>query len=126
MAKIEIPISLGELVDKIIILEIKKSMIKDSTKLKYIESEFDLLSSILNESSVEVPEILHQKLYAINLSLWNIENEIREKEIRLDFGDGFIELARSVYQTNDMRSLVKRKITELDKNSVVQEQKSYA
>jgi hypothetical protein len=121
-----IPTSLGELVDKITILEIKKSMIKDSTKLKYVESEFDLLSSILNESSVEVPEILRQKLYAINLSLWNIEDEIRKKESRLDFGDEFIELARSVYQTNDMRSLVKRQITELDKNSIVQEQKSYA
>jgi hypothetical protein len=121
-----IPTSLGELVDKITILEIKKSMIKDSTKLKYVESEFDLLSSILNESSVEVPEILHQKLYAINLSLWNIEDEIRKKDSQLDFGDKFIELARSVYQTNDMRSLVKRQITELDKNSVVQEQKSYA
>ena len=120
-----IPTSLGELVDKITILEIKKSMIKDSIKLKYVESEFELLSSILNESSVEVPEILHQKLYAINLSLWNIENEIRVKEKQLDFGDDFIELARSVYQTNDMRSLVKRQITELDKNSIVQEQKEY-
>jgi hypothetical protein len=121
-----IPTSLGELVDKITILEIKKSMIKDSTKLKYVEFEFDLLSSILNESSVEIPEILRQKLYAINLSLWNIEDEIRKKESRLEFGDEFIELARSVYQTNDMRSLVKRQITELDKNSIVQEQKSYA
>ena len=123
---IHTPASLGELVDKITILEIKKSMIKDSTKLEYVESEFELLSSILNEVSVEIPEILHQKLYAINLSLWNIENEIRVKERQLDFGDKFIELARSVYQTNDMRSLVKRQITELDKNSVVQEQKSYA
>jgi len=121
-----IPTSLGELVDKITILEIKKSMIKDYTKLKYVESELELLSSILNESSVEIPEILHQKLYAINLSLWNTEDEIRKKESRLDFGDNFIELARSVYQTNDMRSLVKRQITELDKNSVIQEQKSYA
>ena len=121
-----IPTSLGELVDKITILEIKKSMIKDSIKLKYVESEFELLSSILNDSSVEVPEILRQKLYAINLSLWNIEDEIRKKESRLDFDDKFIELARSVYQTNDMRSLVKRQITDLDKNSVVQEQKSYA
>ena len=121
-----IPTSLGELVDKITILEIKKSMIKDSIKLQYVESELELLSSILNESSVEVPEILHQKLYAINLSLWNIEDELRNKESRLDFDDKFIELARSVYQTNDMRSLVKRQITELDKNSVVQEQKSYA
>jgi len=121
-----IPTSFGELVDKITILEIKKSFIKDSSKLKYVESELDLLNSILNESSVEVPEILYQKLYALNLSLWNIEDEIRKKETQLDFGDKFIELARSVYQTNDMRSLVKRQITELDKNSVVQEQKSYA
>jgi len=120
------PASLGELIDKITILEIKKSLIKDSSKLEYIESELDLLTSILNESSIEVPEILYQKLYAINLSLWNIEDEIREKEKQLDFGDKFIELARSVYQTNDMRSLVKRQITELDKNFVVQEQKSYA
>ena len=107
-------------------MKIKKSLIKESSKLKYVESELDLLTSILNESSVEVPELLYQKLYAINLSLWNIEDEIREKENQLDFGDKFIELARSVYQTNDMRSLVKRQITELDKNSVVQEQKSYA
>jgi len=121
-----IPTSLGELVDKITILEIKKSMIKDSTKLEYVESELDLLTSILNESSVEVSEILYQKLYALNLSLWNIEDEIRKKESRLDFDNKFIELARSVYQTNDMRSLVKRQITELDKTSVVQEQKSYA
>ena len=120
------PASLGELVDKITILKIKKSLIKESSKLKYVESELDLLTSILNESSVEVPELLYQKLYAINLSLWNIEDEIRKKESRLDFDDKFIELARSVYQTNDMRSLVKRQITELDKNSIVQEQKSYA
>lgn len=123
---IHTPSSLGELVDKITILEIKKSMIKDSTKLKYVEAELDLLTLILKEVSVELPEILYQKLYAINLSLWNIEDEIRKKEARLDFGDEFIELARSVYQTNDMRSLVKRQITELDTNSVVQEQKSYA
>ena len=120
-----VPISLGELVDKITILKIKKSLISDSNKLKYVESELALLASVLNTSSVEVPEILQQKLYAVNLSLWNIEDEIREMEKRSDFGDKFVELARSVYQTNDLRSIIKQDITNLDKNSVIREQKSY-
>ncbi len=119
-----IPTSLGELVDKITILEIKKSMIKDSTKLKYVESELDLLASILNESSVEIPEILHQKLYAINLSLWNIEDKIRIKERAQDFGSEFIELARSVYVTNDQRFDAKSQISQYGK-SEIHEQKSY-
>ena len=121
-----IPVSLGELVDKITILTIKSLMLTDNFKLVHVNSELKLLSEILKNTEIEIPATLYQKLYSINLSLWNIEDEIREKEKQLDFGDEFIELARSVYQTNDMRSLVKRQISELDKNSVVQEQKSYA
>ena len=121
-----IPVSLGELVDKITILTIKSLMLTDNSKLVHVNSELKLLSEILKNTEIEIPATLYQKLYYINLSLWNIEDEIREKEKQIDFGDEFIELARSVYQTNDMRSLVKRQISELDKNSVVQEQKSYA
>ena len=78
-------------------MEIKKSLIKNPIKLEFVKFELGLLTLTLNEFSVEVPEILYQKLYDINLSLWNIEDEIREKEKQLDFGDKFIELLISKY-----------------------------
>ena len=122
---IYVPTSLGELVDKITILTIKNKMLSDDDKLLYVRSELNLLSDILEDTGIDVPETLYQKLHSINLSLWKLEDDIREKEKRLDFGEDFIEMARSIYQTNDARSFIKKQITDLDKNSIVQEQKGY-
>ena len=120
-----VPVSLGELVDKITILEIKTSRIDDPEKIHFISTELALLTEVLEKTGLEVPEVLRQELYSINLSLWKIEEEIRERERRADFGEAFIELSRAICQTNDMRSLLKHQIAELDGASSIREQKSY-
>ena len=123
-----IPVSVGELVDKITILEIKKSMITDEKKLEYISEECDRLCKILeeykSEHDIQIPTLLIEKLYSINLRMWHIEDNVRIKERDQDFGPEFIELARSVYFTNDQRFEVKSQISEYA-NSDILEQKSY-
>ena len=125
---VTIPVSVGELVDKITILKIKKNMITDRTKLKYISEEYDRLTTILQQYkltyNIEIPVFLVDKLYSINLSVWNIEDQIRIKERNQDFGEEFVELARSVYLTNDQRFDVKSQISLYGKSDV-HEQKSY-
>ena len=125
---IDVSISLGELVDKITILKIKQSMIKDADKLVNVKAELkhltDAFDQYKKERNIDVPVFLIDKLYSINLSLWNIEDSIRIKEREQDFGDEFVELARSVYLTNDQRFDTKRQINLYDSASF-QEQKSY-
>ena len=125
---IEVSVSLGELVDKITILKIKQSMIKDGDKLANVKAELkhltDAFDQYKKERNIDVPVFLIDKLYSINLSLWNIEDSIRIKEREQDFGDEFVELARSVYLTNDQRFDTKRQINLYDSASF-QEQKSY-
>ncbi|MBZ0201939.1 MAG: DUF6165 family protein [Ignavibacteria bacterium] len=112
-------VSIGELVDKITILEIKKERIKDTTKLRYINKEMKLLKSSLSIALKENKPIqrdllkLKQDLFAINLQLWNIENIIRKLEADKDFGKKFIANARKVYLTNDKRSALKNEINGL-------------
>jgi hypothetical protein len=112
ISKIFAEISAGELIDKITILEIKKKKINDSEKIKDIEKE--LLS--LNDSFTKlIPESnkiksLMEKLKAINLKLWDIENGKRLAEKNNDFSENFIKLARSVYKNNDERSKIKLEI----------------
>jgi DNA helicase HerA-like ATPase len=105
-----INVSLGELVDKTTILKIKIENCNDDKKLIFLEKEFNYLSKIINE--INIPNEKFEDLYLINLKLWKIEDDIRACEKNLDFSNNFIELARSVYKTNDKRFLSKSKIDE--------------
>ena len=110
--KILAEISAGELIDKITILEIKKDKINDNKKLIDIEKELLSLNNTLKKSIFDPSKIkfLTEKLKAINLKLWNIENEKRLAEKNNNFDKNFIELARSVYKDNDKRSKIKLEI----------------
>ena len=122
---INTPISLGELVDKISILMIKKKNISDSIKLQHVNKELEFLQQTLKNyiSEDEINEFL-LKLVNINSKLWVIEDDIRECERKKLFDQSFIDLARSVYFTNDERAKVKN---EINKNfgSELVEVKSY-
>ena len=126
MNKIIVEVSVGELLDKISILEIKKEKIKDPEKLKFISNEHSILKDQLekNVKSDEKLEKLFEKLKDINAKLWVIEDDKRDCEKNKDFGDKFIELARNVYKFNDERAKVKLAInTSLGSN--IKEVKSY-
>ena len=116
----------GELVDKITILEIKLEKITDEKKLKNVLNELTLLFNIYLNSIVTSQEIilLKEKLKAINLTLWEVEDKLREKENKKQFDEEFISLARCVYITNDKRCEIKRKINLLC-DSYLLEEKSY-
>ena len=120
---IVVPISVGELIDKITKLEIKKKYMSGE-KMKNVNNEFKSLKVILNNEKLDVDQNLYLKLKEINLSLWKIEDKIRIKESLKEFDEDFIELARSVYKINDERSLIKREIN-LKYNSGIVEEKSY-
>ena len=124
--QILVPVSPGEVIDKITILEIKRNFIKIDSKLININHEYDLLMDIYNSNfrKVDGVEDLKEKLKNINLALWNIEDDIRDCERDKIFDEKFIKLARSVYVTNDQRSKVKMKINLL-LNSDLIEEKSY-
>ncbi len=126
MVAIRAEISPGELIDKITILQIKAERISDADKLPSIEFALSTLQSTLGE---EVPasdelERLSSELKTVNERLWVIEDDIRDCEREKDFGPKFIELARSVYRTNDVRAALKRRIDEHLGSQLV-EQKSY-
>ena len=122
---IETPISVGELVDKITILRIKSREIKNPDKLKNVGAELDKLQHIFSALQ-GMPDILNEfvMLESINKELWDIEDKIRLKELNKEFDNEFIELARSVYITNDKRSEVKKKINIMTGSELVEE-KSY-
>jgi hypothetical protein len=124
--KVNIPISLGELLDKISILEIKNKKILDESKILNIKKELNDLKKVLDEFNINLSETnsLYNKLYKINLTLWEVEDSIRVLEKNEDFGEKFIELARAVYITNDQRFEVKNDINKLF-NSEYVEEKSY-
>ena len=119
------PISIGELIDKISILIIKKNNIIDVHKLKHIEKELSLLESTLSESvnDKKVKEF-RDSLIEINSTLWKIEDDIRKCEKDKVFDQKFIDLARAVYQTNDKRSEIKLEINQFFGSTLV-EVKSY-
>ena len=122
----KIEISHGEIVDKLTILQIKKTNIIDLIKLDNIVKEYDyLLSVVENDLGIltESPEYL--ELLSINNELWVIEDNIRDKERDKVFDNEFIELARSVYTTNDKRAEIKKKIN-LKYGSLFVEEKSYS
>lgn len=122
-----IPVSWGELVDKVTILEIKAERISDATKLKHVRQELRLLLDVLARDSALSLEgaKIRKALRAVNERLWDVEDAIRVCERRQDFGPDFIELARSVYRLNDQRFAHKRRINELAGSRLVEE-KSYA
>ena len=124
--KVSVLISLGELLDKISILEIKNKKILNESKILNIKKELNGLNKVLDELNINLSESnsLYNKLYKINLTLWEIEDSIRVLEKNEDFGEKFIELARSVYKTNDQRFEVKNDINKLF-NSEYVEEKSY-
>lgn len=124
---IRIEVSPGELLDKISILEIKAERIADPAKLKNIRHELGLYRDIRESRipGVAAVDALVRDLKAVNEILWNVENEIRVCEANRDFGPGFVELARSVYRTNDRRAAIKREINTLCGSPIVEE-KSYS
>jgi len=119
------PISWGELIDKITILEIKKKNIAAPKALININKELNLLNKITDEHIKHKNiEELKLKLKEINFKLWKIEDDIRELEYKKTFDENFIKLARSVYLKNDERAKIKREINEILK-SELKEEKSY-
>ncbi len=117
------PISLGELIDKITILQIKTIHLKGQS-LKNVEDELKELKVTLEKLSVTVDQQIIDKLKNINQELWNIEDAVRDCERRKDFGEDFIKLARSVYQKNDIRASIKKEIN-VTFGSPFTEEKSY-
>lgn len=125
----KIEVSNGEILDKYTILEIKLQEIKDEAKLVNVRNEHNSLTpaiesiynSVANQEDIQV---LHSDLLNVNKTLWKIEDQIRDCERDKNFGQDFIELARSVYYTNDDRADVKKKINTLTGSTLVEE-KSY-
>jgi hypothetical protein len=121
----KIEVSIGEIVDKLSILEIKKEMIKDQNKLVDIIKEYNYLKDVVvNEIGISLESEEYKELLETNKNLWVIEDEIRNKEKDKLFDDEFIELARSVYFTNDIRA-DQKKLINLKLNSGFIEHKSY-
>jgi tetratricopeptide (TPR) repeat protein len=127
LSSVLIEVSPGELLDKIAILEIKKEHILDTAKLANITVEYETLSRSRDQAIGSSEELarLAGELKAVNLALWQIEDDLRDCEKGGDFGERFIELARSVYRTNDRRATIKRQINELLGSKIIEE-KSYA
>lgn len=121
-----VPVSIGELVDKITILAIKMERITDASKLANVGREHHELSKVWDGFDRSNPEVgsVQDQLKAVNEELWGIEDDIRRKEAAQAFDDEFIRLARAVYVTNDRRAALKRKMNEL-MGSVLVEEKSY-
>lgn len=122
-----IPVSLGELIDKITILEIKLLKIQDVQKIKNVHTEYDALTQLPEYLKVRDHSAIvecKKNLLAVNLRLWKIEDAIREKEREKNFDSDFIQLARSVYITNDERSKLKKDIN-VKYGSAIVEEKSY-
>ena len=126
MNKIIVEVSIGELLDKISILEIKQGKIKDTEKLKFINNEHSNLKNQLekNVKSDDKLNDLYQSLKEINSKLWVIENDKRQCEKEKDFGEKFIKLSRNVHFLNDDRATIKLKINN-HTGSVIKEIKEY-
>ena len=126
MARIEVPVSAGELVDKLTILEIKSERIGEAAKLVNVRRELAGLTAIVGPLLAAQTALgpLKSSLRAVNETLWQIEDDIRDCERRKDFGPSFVELARKVYRTNDRRAALKREIDTLLGSELVEE-KSY-
>jgi len=118
-----VPVSLGELIDKITILEIKCKFM-NGEKLFNVEKELNNLKTILKKEKISLDDELFVKLGAVNKSLWNIESIIRNKELRKEFDEEFIKLSRFIYKENDIRASLKKEINIKYKSNLIEE-KSY-
>ena len=123
MAPILAQVSLGELIDKITILQIKSQNLQ-GLPLQNVKIELAALETTLNNLGLDIEPKLIQNLKDVNQSLWNIEDDIRDQERKKVFDDTFIQLARSVYQKNDLRAAIKKEIN-VTYNSDFVEEKSY-
>jgi hypothetical protein len=123
---ISTPVSYGEVLDKITILEIKTKNISDENKLKNVTNELGILTKTWEDHVTSSPELstLKSQLKEVNQSLWDIEDNIRIKESKREFDDEFIQIARSVYVINDKRADVKKQINILLGSALIEE-KSY-
>ncbi len=123
---VKIPVSVGELVDKITILEIKNKKIKDIKKLSNIKLELKLLNEFFRKKKLNTKLIkkLKSHLYNVNLKLWNVEDKLRDHEYKNKFNQNFVKLARKVYFLNDKRSKIKKEINESLGSKIIEE-KSY-
>lgn len=120
-----VPISVGELIDKIVILEIKSERIKNANQLANIANELGALRAVrLGDVDRARLNALSAELKRVNAKLWDVEDSIRECDARGDFGDDFIELARAVYRFNDERARLKKAIN-VESGSRLVEEKSY-
>ena len=119
----KIEVSNGEIADKLTIIEIKLEKIKDEAKLSNLKNEYEVVNQAMS-TIMDKSHPLYRQLYEINTRLWAIEDHIRDLERARDFGDDFVQTARSVYFINDDRSDVKRKINE-ETGSKLFEEKSY-
>jgi hypothetical protein len=122
---ITIPVSVGELIDKLSILQVKKNKINNEEKLVLVNKEFELLYNLSSVylDSVDINGLYHQ-LCSINEKLWDVEDELRILETRKSFNSDFIELSRKVYFTNDERFRLKNEIN-LITDSEIREVKEY-
>lgn len=124
--ELRIPVSAGELLDKISILRIKEARITQEAKLANVRKELALLQKVARALPIEESQLASwlSALREVNESLWEIEDEIRACEARREFEESFISLARAVYRKNDERSRIKREINEATGSEIVEE-KSY-
>ena len=120
----KVEVSNGEIVDKISILLIKMEKMKDSNKINNVDKELKQLLPYLDEIGINVEDELFKKLKKMNLKLWDIEDKLRKLESQKKFNGEFIELARQVYYTNDLRATIKKEIN-INTGSKLIEEKSY-
>ena len=127
MNEIKVPVSPGELLDKITILRIKSSRMRDATKLANVRSELEALEQIWSDSPYAAVDVTTDvgALLAVNERLWTIEDDIRDKERAKAFDADFVRLARAVYIENDERAAIKRRLN-IKLGSSLIEEKSYA
>lgn len=125
MVDVLAPISVGELIDKITILRIKSGKIRAAAAHKNVSHELDRLLQIRADLELTADlSGLEEQLLEVNLRLWNVEDDLRDRERQRDFGERFVELARSVYALNDRRAALKRQINEVTSSAIIDE-KSY-
>jgi hypothetical protein len=125
--KLMVEVSLGEVLDKITILQIKQERIADPAKVANVRKELQTLEGSVGSSGMVSPQIraVMTELREINEALWDIEDDIRECERQKNFGEEFVRLARAVYFTNDRRAAAKHRINTMSGSRLVEE-KSYA
>ena len=120
----KVEVAIGEIFDKITILDIKLERISDESRLVYVQGEKNVLEEALIMEGVEIDSELYQELRDINMKIWDTEAGFREKEAKQEFDDEFVQFARLNAKYNDERFLVKKRINE-HYDSPVREQKSY-